>query len=66
MANTATSEPITALQNLLYAQLKGEEIARLMRLKQEIGSGRRSEATMEYKRLAFARFRYRLGLLHDR
>ena len=65
MPQVTAQEPPTVLASMVAANLTPAQIAELMRLRREIASGQRCELTIEYKRLAFARFRYRLGLLHD-
>jgi hypothetical protein len=65
MQQVLTGEPTTPWRKVMAVHVTREQVANLMRLKQDIATGRCSDLTIDYKRLAFARFPYRLGLLHD-
>ena len=65
MQHLATEATGTSLEAMLTAGLSEDEILRLFRLRRDIDSGRRSEITLEHKRLTFARYLYEHGLMHD-
>ena len=64
MAQLAEPKTATALETMWAAGLTEIEILHLIGLKQDIAAGRRSELTLEHKRLQFARYLYGQGIIH--
>jgi hypothetical protein len=54
-----------ALHGMWKAGLTEVEILRVICLKRDILAGKRSDLTLAYKRLAFARHLFQRGVLHD-
>lgn len=65
MAQLAEPRTTTALEALWAAGITETEILRLIGLKHDITAGRRSELTPEHKRLQFASYLYRQGIIHQ-
>ncbi len=64
-AQLAETTTPTALEVMWAAGLSETEILRLIGLKQDVTAGRRSELTPDSKRVQFARYLYRQGIIHE-